>query len=82
MIGHNARDGNKNRWADGTGRREMEDGREIAVVEARIRSAMRGDERKPFFHSISFYFILSRACICTSSSEFVRSFLLVGSVRP
>jgi len=48
------------------GRKKDRDGREIAVVEARIlsiRVAMRGDERKPFF--ILSHFILSCA-ICTS----------------
>ena len=85
MIGHKARDGNKNRWADGTGRRkiEMEDGRVIAVVEAKIHSvgpaaarrrAILRNERKSFLF-IFFLFILS-CVICTRSFD---SFLLIGS---
>lgn len=89
MIGHNARDGNKNRWADGTGRgkTEMEDGREIAVERSggsvqrereRVRAFRSGDAQTFFFflNSISFHFILRR------SYKSVRSFLSVGSERP
>lgn len=90
MIGHNARDGNKNRWADGTGRgkTEMEDGREIAEdpFRERERESARVQKRRCagmsanllffFLNSISFHFILRR------SYKSVRSFLSVGFERP
>lgn len=84
MIGHNARDGNKNRWADGTGREETEMGREIARSgsENPHGGDARGDTSAGlflFFSSVILFYVILSCAVCTSPLD--RSFRF-DSERP